>query len=215
MIETKLSGTINGGYAQGGLIAYVDGDNYVKLDAISDAGQTRINRLELRSEVGGAIQDPQPNVDVSAGRRPDIWLRLSKTGTTYAGEYSFDGATWTAFPQPVTNAMASPDFGVFAFGPQAEGQGDTVSFDYFWLDGQDPAASRASASRPVATASTRATLDKQKWNAIVREQDDLYALNDGWLEITTVNGDIYTERRSRPRRGTSSSRTRPRPVRTG
>ena len=53
VIETKLSSTITDGYAQGGLIAYVDGDNYVKFDAISDTGNTRINRLELRSEVGG------------------------------------------------------------------------------------------------------------------------------------------------------------------
>ena len=42
MIETKIDGaTINGGYGQGGLIAYADGDNYVKFDAISDVGQTR------------------------------------------------------------------------------------------------------------------------------------------------------------------------------
>ena len=27
VIETKLSGTINGGYGQGGLIAYLNGDN--------------------------------------------------------------------------------------------------------------------------------------------------------------------------------------------
>ena len=54
VLETKLSGPcITDGYAQGGLIAHANGDNYVKLDAISDQGQTRINRLELRSEVGG------------------------------------------------------------------------------------------------------------------------------------------------------------------
>ena len=40
MIETKIdAATINGGYKQGGLMAYVDGDNYVKFDAISDVGQ--------------------------------------------------------------------------------------------------------------------------------------------------------------------------------
>ena len=41
-------------------MAYVDGDNYVKFDAISDVDNTRINRIELRSEVAGAIQSPQP-----------------------------------------------------------------------------------------------------------------------------------------------------------
>ena len=59
MIETKIdSATINGGYKQGGLLAHVDGDNYVKFDAISDVDNTRINRLELRSEVGGRDREP-------------------------------------------------------------------------------------------------------------------------------------------------------------
>ena len=43
--------------------------------------------------------------------------------------------------------MAAPSFGLFAFGPQAEGQGDTVSFDYFTLDGQDPSACECDAAR--------------------------------------------------------------------
>jgi cytochrome c len=136
VIETKLSGTINGGYGQGGLMAFQDGSNYVKFDAISDAGNTRINRIELRSEVNGAIAAPEPNVDVPVGTT-NIWLRLTKTGTSYAGEYSYDGQTWVAMAAPVTNAIAAPSFGLFAFGPQADGQGDTVSFDYFTLDGPD------------------------------------------------------------------------------
>ena len=74
---------------------YSDDDNYVKLDAISDTNQTRINRIELRSEVAGAIAEPAAaDHDVPAGH-DDIWLRLTKAGTTYTGEYSFDGTTWT------------------------------------------------------------------------------------------------------------------------
>ncbi len=53
VIETKIDSRVNGGYGQGGLLAYVDGQNYVKLDPIADAGQTRINRIELRTEVNG------------------------------------------------------------------------------------------------------------------------------------------------------------------
>ena len=64
VLETKLSGTITGGYSQGGLIIYTDDDNYVKLDAISDVNQTRINRIELRSEQ--AARDPEP---AAAGHR--------------------------------------------------------------------------------------------------------------------------------------------------
>ena len=87
--------------------------------------------------------------------------------------------------------MADPDFGVFAFGPQADGQGDAVTFDYFWLDGQDP-PSECECEATGGDSFDSGSLDKTKWNAIVREQADLYAVQDGWLEMTTVNGDIYT-----------------------
>jgi PKD repeat protein len=192
-IETKISrATISNGYAQGGLMAYLDGANYVKFDAISDAPSSEvINRIELRSEVGGAIQNPQQNVDVPAanGAGP-VYLRLTKAGTNYSGEYSFDGTTWTAFPGgAVPNPMAAPDFGLFAFGPQASGE--TVSFDYFWLDGQD-SPGECECVPTGGDSFDSGALDKQKWNAIVREQEDLYSFNDGWLEIQTVNGDIYT-----------------------
>ena len=129
MIETKIIGdTINGGYAQGGLMAYGDGDNYVKFDAISDPDNTRFNRIELRSEVAGAIQNPQENANLTAAQADGpIWLRLTKAGNSYTGEYSFDGVAWTPFPGgPVTNPMAAPDFGIFGFSPQEIRVGDTV-----------------------------------------------------------------------------------------
>ena len=140
VIETKLDApTINGGYGQGGLIAYVDGDNYVKFDAIADAGGTRINRFELRSETNGTPVGPagQPDPEVPVGTT-EIWLRLKKAGETYSAQYSFDGETWSDVPGTVTNAMAAPGFGLYAFGPQADGQGDAVPFEYFTLDGEDP-----------------------------------------------------------------------------
>ncbi len=189
VIETKITApTINGGWAQGGLIAYQDGDNYVKFDAISDDGQTRINRLELRSETAAAI-GPNPEDPAIEAGVTEIWLRLTKTGTSYTGEYSLDGVAWTELAAPVTNAMAGPDFGLYAFGPLAAGQGDLVPFDYFTLDGEDTGECACVASGDEFDA---ATLDKTRWNAIVREDDTQYALEDGALRVTTVGGDIYS-----------------------
>ncbi len=187
-LETKLHGTITDGYAQGGLMAYSSGDNYVKIDAISDTGNTRINRIELRSEVGGAIQNPQNDVQVPAGTT-DIWLRLAKTGTNYAGQVSFDGTTWTDMA-PVPNAMSAPSFGVFAFGPQAAGVGDTMSFDYFLLDGQD-AGGGCECTGP-GDDFNGSSLDASKFNAIVRPDASKVAVADGQLKVTTVLGDLYT-----------------------
>ena len=194
-IETKVSGTINGGYGQGGLIAYQDGDNYVKLDPISDAGNTRINRIELRSEVGGVVANPQDNIDVPEGTT-NYWLRLTKAGNNYSGEYSFDGSTWSAFPAPVANPMASPDFGLFAFGPQADGQGDTVSFDQFLLNGEVPGGECGCAGDEFDGTS----LDTTRWDSIVREDNSLYNVSNGALNVTTTNGDIYTNSDPAPTR---------------
>ena len=85
---------------QGGLLVYTDDGNYVKFDAISDEGNTRINRIELRSEVGDAVQQPQPQADVPVGH--DRHLAAADEGgrRRTAGEYSFDGTTWTALAQP-------------------------------------------------------------------------------------------------------------------
>ena len=199
VIETKLSGTINGGYGQGGLIAYSNGDNYVKLDPISDAGNTRINRIELRSEVNGTPVGPagQTDPEVPAGTT-EIWVRLTKSGTSYSGEYSFNGTTWTAMGS-VTNAMAAPSFGVYAFGPQADGQGDTVSFDYFTLDGADGDPCEC-VPGPGDEFDGGALDTTTKWNAIVREDESLYELSGGALRVTTVGGDIYTNGNPEPTR---------------
>ena len=134
-IETKvLGGALDGGYSQGGLMAMQDTDNYVKFDLISDQDNTAVNRIELRSEVDAAIQDPQPQVTPLPAGTEDAWLRLTKTGQSYTGEYSLDGETWVSIGDPVANPMAAPDFGIFAFGAQQGG--DEVGFDYFTLDGE-------------------------------------------------------------------------------
>ena len=190
VIETKVDSKVNGGYGQGGLIAYSDGNNYVKLDPISDAGQTRINRIELRTEIAGTPTGPASDPQIADGTGTVFWLRLTKTGQSYVGEFSRDGTTWLP-AGTVTNPMAAPSFGVFAFGPQAEGQGDTVAFDYFLLNGRD-ASEPCDCVEGAGDEFDGTALDKDKWNAIVREQEDLYTLEDGWLEVTTVNGDIYT-----------------------
>ena len=144
-------------------MAYVDGDNYVKFDAISDAGQTRDQPARA------ALGDRRARSRTRRARRPsiaagvtDIWLRLTKTGTSYTGEYSFDGVTWTAFAGPVTNAdggartsASSPS------APQAAGQGDRCRSTTSRSTAQDPPAS-ASASRARVTSSTARRSTRRK-----------------------------------------------------
>jgi cytochrome c len=191
VIETKVDSAVNGGYGQGGLIAYVDGNNYVKLDPISDAGSTRINRIELRTEIAGTPTGPPTDPQIADGTGTVFWLRLTKAGNNYTGEFSRDGVTWSPAGM-VANPMASPSFGLFAFGPQADGQGDTVSFDYFTLDGKDPDEPCGCTGDGSGDEFDGGTLDKTRFNDIIREDDTKYTVQNGQLNVTTVNGDIYT-----------------------
>ena len=93
VLETKLSAwTFAGQYRQAGILIYQDDANFIKFNAISDATNTRINRMEIRSRTGGTTADG-PNLDVPTGVT-GIWLRLTKSGTSYQAEASFNGTTW-------------------------------------------------------------------------------------------------------------------------
>ena len=131
-VETKVDGSdFDQQYQQGGLIVYGDDDNYVKLDLVTDnvAGDPVAQRIELRSEVGSVVQDPQPNAnELTSG----VWhLRLSKQGSTFTGEYSADGEDWTALADAVTHeGLQDARVGLYALGA-AQQSVATASFEYF------------------------------------------------------------------------------------
>ncbi|MET0237079.1 MAG: ThuA domain-containing protein [Kibdelosporangium sp.] len=151
-VETKVDGSaLDEQYQQAGLIAYLDDGNYVKLDYVTDnaAGSAVSRRIELRSEVGDAVQNPQPQ---TASLNQGVWwLRLTKQGDTYHGFHSADGTTWTEVGgQAVTNtAVAAAKVGVFAFGVNQTAS-KTARFDYFHASWAQPADTQA----PVTTAVT-------------------------------------------------------------
>ncbi|MCB7138002.1 ThuA domain-containing protein [Cellulosimicrobium marinum] len=138
-VETVVDGSaFDRQYQQGGLIVYGGDDDYVKLDFVVDnqAGQAVVRRIELRSEVGGVVQNPQPQI---GNLTEDVWhLRLTRSGDTFTGAYSADGETWTTFDQAVTNAPAADaPVGLFALGASAD-TGAPASFDYFRVVDDEP-----------------------------------------------------------------------------
>ena len=138
-IETQVDASeLSEGYEQAGLLAYEDDANYVKYDILSDDGQTVLNRIELRSEEGDVIQSPMPQVTSAdpEGFPGVVWLRLTKTGDMYSGEYSFDGETFESLGEPVQNDMGAPRFGIYTLG-QLSG-GGTAHFEHFSIEGETP-----------------------------------------------------------------------------
>ena len=157
-LETKVDGSLlDEQYQQAGLIVYADDDNYVKLDYIVDnqVGQPVARRIEFRSEIGAAVQDPQPQVNLTSGA---WWLRMKKEGDTFHGYYSSNGTDWTEIgvngtPTAVKNSKVAggAKVGLFAFGADQTAS-KTAKFDYFRL-------SKAGDESPVVpltvTASSR------------------------------------------------------------
>ncbi|MCM4080993.1 ThuA domain-containing protein [Paractinoplanes hotanensis] len=152
-VQTKVDGSLlDEQYQQAGLIVYGDDDNYIKFDYVLDntAGQPLSRRLEFRSEIGAAVQDPQPQLGSLTSA---VWhLRLAKAGTTYTASYSADGTDWTTFPA-LTNAAvgATPKMGLFTLGANQTAS-KTAAFDYFRVS---TAASDTEA--PVTTAEVSGT----------------------------------------------------------
>ncbi|MEU7696222.1 DUF1349 domain-containing protein [Microbispora sp. SCL1-1] len=139
-LETKVDASaLNEQYQQGGLMVYGDDDNYVKFDflATNAAGSTVARTIELRSEVGGTVQNPQPQVNnLTTGV---WWLRLKKEGDSFTGSYSSDGTTWTDLATNGTVAVVknsavanASKIGVYTIGTN-QSASKTVTFDYFKL----------------------------------------------------------------------------------
>ncbi|MEV5559350.1 ThuA domain-containing protein [Nonomuraea wenchangensis] len=136
-LETKLDASaLNEQYQQGGLMVYTGDDDYVKLDFLTtnSPGATVARAIELRSEVGGTVQSPQPQANNLTGGE---WhLRLKKEGDTFTGSYSSDGQTWTDLSAPVENSAVAEDakVGVYTIGTNQTAS-KTVTFDFFRLTG--------------------------------------------------------------------------------
>jgi hypothetical protein len=138
----------------------------VKWDVIADPGMDQA-RLELRSEIDDAVQEPQENVWVDYPEDGTYWLRLAKEGDTYSSAYSLDGESWTDFPASVENAAIT---GGAAIGPFVLGifQNDPIwaAFDRFTLEGDEAALGlRVSPKNRSVKVGERAKLTARVRNA--------------------------------------------------
>ncbi len=99
--------------------------------ATNGVGNARDVNAEFRSEIGGVVQNPQPNIDLDAATG-DLWLQLTKTGDDFTASFSVDGVTWTAFADTLTNAAAAAGgVGVYSLGTDNQVDTPSVRFDYF------------------------------------------------------------------------------------
>ena len=177
-------------YQQAGIMVYGDDDNFTKFDRVSTnaASATRPSRSSsssTRSRARRATPPRTPRATSPPTFANDLFMRVKSDGTNITGEYSVDGTTWTAVGRSAA-LPANAKIGVFALSNAAT----TVvnaKFDYVTLEGANVPAPLAPGDEFDGT-----TLDKTRWNAIVREDATKYTVGNGGLTMTTVEGDINT-----------------------
>lgn len=127
-LQTKLHGTFVKMYQQGGIIAYSDPKNWIKLMAMSN-GTAGKARIQLSSEINDV--NIEKNADVNLPANGDYLLRLARDGSTYAAEYSVDdGVTWVKVGTAINAAVADAKVGLLATAPLAGADQIDVTFDY-------------------------------------------------------------------------------------
>jgi len=198
VVETKVDASaLDRSFQQAGLILYGDDDNYVKLDIVAtNSGGSAITRnLELRNEIGGVVQNPQPNAP--APGNGIVWLRLAKSGDVYTGWSSTDGTTWTQISETVTNAgLGGARIGLYALGNSSQAQvSNTAAFDYFHVVGAEEPEEPVTVSASVDPAAPNGSNDwyTQGVTVSVASQGGgtstvyrEYKVDGGsWLEYTT------------------------------
>ncbi len=179
---TKVTLKVAQNYQQAGLILYGDDDNYAKVDLLYSGSR----RVEFIRETAGKARNE--SADATAAPAGDtVYLRLTSDGTNLTAAFSADGQTFTPVGRSAALAgINNPRIGLFAIQGGTEAPVVDAAFDWFQITPDQPAA-------PVTPSDefTGTTLDKCRWNAIVREDPTAYRVSGGSLHIDISNGDIY------------------------
>jgi alpha-glucuronidase len=140
-VDSKLvfSRPLAGNNEQGGIIAYAEDENYVKLAWEMANVAAPINKLHVvllgeRNGVDTVAEVTGANAQHIVGADGAIWFRMTKTGNTYKGYYSSDGSTYR-FMGSTTLDVEPSGSGLVAFNRAGTSTDLDVAFDYFRIQG--------------------------------------------------------------------------------
>ncbi len=119
---------------QGGIIAYQDDQNYLRLDVENLNGAPQIAETTVDNLSG----QPTSQILATAGAAGNtVWLRMTKRGPHYTTSYSFDGVHFAGLYSAGID-LADVQAGVFALGEASPSNGLTVSFANFFAYNHGP-----------------------------------------------------------------------------
>ena len=115
---------------QGGIIAYQDDDNYLKLDWEYSSGAAQLSETTADSLSGTLVTQELTTIPTAGLLGDTVWLRMTKRGPRYTTYYSADGMHFI----PIYNVGASLSnvkVGLFAWNGPSTSTDLNVAFDYF------------------------------------------------------------------------------------
>ena len=147
---------------QGGIVAYANDNNYVKLAWEMGSSTAAINKLRvvvIREQNGTAttLQVQGSDAQRIVGADGAIWLRLTKTGSTYKAYYSNNGSVYR-FMGSTTLNVEPAQAGLVAFNRGGNSTDLDVAFDYFRIESQGDPVPFAVAADGTVGATVPATL---------------------------------------------------------
>ncbi|GIJ39224.1 ThuA domain-containing protein [Micromonospora andamanensis] len=179
---TKVTVPVTATYQQAGLIVYGDDDNYAKVDLLYNGSR----RVEFLRETAGTPRNDSAD-NVAAQEGDTVYLRISSDGTNLTAEMSADGQTYSPVGRSAALAgIENPRIGLFALNGGTDAPVVDAAFDWFQVTPDEPAG-------PVDPSDDfdGISLDKCRWNAILREDPSAYRVSGGKLYVDVPNGDIY------------------------
>jgi alpha-glucuronidase len=148
---------------QGGIVAYANDQNYVKLAWEMGSATAPLNKVRvviIREQNGAATTLQVTGADAQriVGTDGAIWLRLSKAGGTYKAYFSEDGSVWKFMGSTTLNVEATRA-GLVAFNRNGTSTDLDVAFDYFRIASQgEPVPSLAAEAEGTVGGTVPATL---------------------------------------------------------
>ncbi|HBE76984.1 MAG TPA: hypothetical protein DDW65_04270, partial [Firmicutes bacterium] len=160
-MESKLVFSImpHAQYQQGGIIAYQDDNNYLKVDWEYYSANTL--RFNVISESGGTVTTPFYVTNPAVNSPYNVWFRMVKSANNYSIYYSLDGNTF-ALIGSTSVTLSNIRAGLIAYNRTGTSTDLNVMFDYFHLTNTSEQVN----SSPTLAALPNYTVDEGKLFAL-------------------------------------------------
>lgn len=119
---------------QGGIIAYQDDNDFLKLDWEYSSGAARLSETSTDNLSGAPVTQVLATIPTTGRLGSTVWLRMVKRGQRYTAYYAADGTHFAPL-YSVGASLSNVKVGLFAFAGASTLNDTNVEFDYLRVSG--------------------------------------------------------------------------------